>query len=30
METVCKNEVNKKTKSGNDLATGTQAPKPQN
>jgi hypothetical protein len=30
METVCKNEVNKKMKSGNDLATGTQAPKPQN
>jgi hypothetical protein len=30
METVCKNEVNKKAKSGNDLATGTQAPKPQN
>jgi hypothetical protein len=30
METVCKNEINKKTKNGNDLATGTQAPKPQN
>lgn len=30
METVCKNEVNKKTKNGNDLATGPQAPKPEN
>jgi hypothetical protein len=31
METVCKNEAkNHKTKDGNDLATGQQAPKPQN
>lgn len=30
MQTVCKNEVRKKgQKDGNDLATGTQAPKPQ-
>ena len=29
METVCKNEMKNPKKSGNDLATGTQAPKPQ-
>lgn len=30
METVCKNQIEKKQKDGNDLATGPQANKPQN
>jgi hypothetical protein len=29
METVCKNQIEKKQKDGNDLATGPQANKPQ-
>ena len=29
METVCKNQIEKKQKEGNDLATGPQANKPQ-
>ena len=28
METVCKNQIEKQQKDGNDLATGTQANKP--
>jgi hypothetical protein len=30
METVCKNQIAKQPKEGNDLATGPQANKPQN